>query len=211
MKVRKQVMAGRKSLEIVSQEAEKRDADCPENSRLFSDRYKRVRECLALCRFAELYRRLGYKPDLNFVEGDGDPQRVPDFTLYSGESDVTPACEIEITEILEPGRRRHDYYRFGPMSSDNPEPGPDYMTKLVDHVGGELGKKFAKSYPSGSWLVLYFQPEKLIYWRLRGTDKEFVDQVMGQALKNQTVRRGISELWVLLNPPLDYILRYRVA
>jgi hypothetical protein len=202
-----------KALDELCRETRARAASCEDNARFFSDGFKRVREILALCRFAKLYRDEGFKPDLKFVDNADDSQQVPDFALFSSESDRRPALEVEVAEIMEPERRRHDEYRSGDRSGetarDNPAPGSGYMEDLVRHVSCELEKKLAKAYPSGTRLLVYFQPDKFIYWLMDGEDRETIDRIFKRALTGKT-SNGISEIWVLPNPTASYLLKFQV-
>jgi hypothetical protein len=202
-----------KPLDELCRETHARAASCEDNKRFFSDEFKRVREILALCRFAKLHRDEGFKPDFKFVDGADDSQRVPDFVLFSSESDRRTAFEVEVAEIMEPERKRHDEYRSGDRSGeaarDNLEPGPDYMEDLVRHVSCELEKKLVKAYPSGTRLLVYFQPDKFIYWLMDGEDRETIDRIFKTALTGKT-SNGISEIWVLPNLPASYLLKFQV-
>jgi hypothetical protein len=161
-----------------------------------------------LGRFADLYRRQGYKPELKYVEGEDDFYRSPDFRIFSSESPIDDGWDVEITEIQEPGRKRHLEYKSGQNEFDNPSPDPDYQVELTSHVADELGKKFNKAYPTGTWLIAYFQSDKWIYWLLKGPDKgrAFIEAVMRDALRRLSTPRSITQLWICPNPPADYLI-----
>src|SRR5690349_2953564 len=114
----------RKAIKALCEKAVRQSAGISNDVEFFSEKYKRLRELLVLCRFVEVYTSSGYKPELIYVEGDDDAQRVPDFTVFSSAS-ASNGCDIEITEIQEPGRKRHLEYKSGHMEFDNPAPAPN--------------------------------------------------------------------------------------
>ena len=198
----------RESIKKLSEEAAKQTAGVS-NTRFFSEEFKRQREVMVLGWFVERYAKQGCVPELKFVEGYDDAYRKPDFTLFSQESDVQKASDIEVVGIQEQGRTRHDEYKSGRTEFDNPAPEPGYQDKFTSHVADELEKKLVKEYPPGSWLLVYFQPEKFIFYRLRPDGgRSFVEDVVSEALRDLPKPKGITKAWICPNPPADYAIRF---
>lgn len=71
----------RKPIRSLCEEAAKQAAGVSKTS-FFSEKFKRSREISSLGRFVELYTKQKRVPELNFVDGDDDAYRRPDFTLF---------------------------------------------------------------------------------------------------------------------------------
>lgn len=80
-----------------------------------------------------------------------------DFITYDAKREIF--CPIEISEAMEPGRKRVNEYREAKQRSNEPplpgkliEPIPDPWITLKD----VLKKKYSKKYPPRTWLIVYY-------------------------------------------------------
>jgi hypothetical protein len=114
--------------------------------------------------FCEAYNR-GRSEQFEWVES-GVPPREPDYKLYT-QLDVTPT-PVEITELLDPGRKRDDEYKLAWDTARRtgdyipgefpPDPPADYDWQLISGARTLLCKKFSKGYPKGYLARRVFQP-----------------------------------------------------
>src|SRR5258708_38643851 len=103
---------------------------------------------------------------------------------------------LEIAEVIEPGRKRDKQYKSGIRIRENPAPEPDYESRLAASASKLLFRKFKKGYPSGTWLLVYFNPDKGIY---QDDLLCFATRVMSDALESIPAPTAISEVWILTN------------
>jgi hypothetical protein len=163
-------------------------------------REQRKLENWTLRYFSDAYNRLVNSQKLEWVKRGKPP--APDYLVFT-RPDAAP-IPIEVTELLDPGRKRREEYRFAweeaertgdyLPASDMPEPPPDYEEKLVAKAREGLSQKFSKPYPEGTWLVVYFDPElKPLFEEAR----PFALLVMQSAISSLPPPERISQLWVL--------------
>jgi hypothetical protein len=151
---------------------------------------KKVREQWVLRQFTAAYNSSN-SPKFKYAESG----EAPDFIVFADFSDVE-GRPIEIAELLEPGRKRDVQYKSGIKIRENPAPEPDYESRLAANASELLSRKFKKGYPSGTWLVVYFNPDKGIF---QDDLLCFATRVMSDALESIPAPTAISEIWILTN------------
>lgn len=151
---------------------------------------KKAREQWVLRRFAAAYNH-GYSPKFKYAESS----EAPDFLVFADDGAVE-GLPIEIAELLEPERKRDAQYKSGITIRENPAPRPDYESRLAKEVSKLLARKFKKGYPYGTWLVVYFNPDKGIF---HDDLLCFAKRVMSHALESIPAPTVISEIWILTN------------
>jgi hypothetical protein len=75
-------------------------------------------------------------------------------------------CGVEVVEIIEPGRPRGDELKSEVIAIEIEEPGPDYEQDIVAHIRHELRKKFNKTYPPNTRLLVYLNLSRDIYFKI---------------------------------------------
>ncbi len=120
---------------------------------------KRQRENWALRRFFDIYNSESPEP-FEWVEYS----ESPDYRVFR-QPNSSP-LPVEVTELLEPERQRDREYKdaYARMKSRGvdydarlalPVP-PNFENDLVTRARSQLADKFLKAYPSGTWLIVYF-------------------------------------------------------
>ena len=132
-------------------------------------------------------------------------EQPPDY-LISAQPDST-AQFVEVTELLDPGRERQREYRetldkverFGIdfAARDLPDTPRSYEPALIEKAREVLQKKFAKRYPRGTWLIVYFNPQLM---SPAGDDSHsFGARVLHRALTQLAAPGRIEQVWILTN------------
>ena len=150
---------------------------------------KKAREEWILRHFADSYNR-SHLPLIEYVES----AEAPDFMVFSCA--VDEGQPIEIAELLEPGRKRDAQYKSKITIRENPAPEADYEDRLVTHASKLLSRKLSKAYPRGTWLIVYFNPDKGIF---QDDLLSFAVRVMSRALEPLAAPAAISQIWILTN------------
>ena len=130
----------------------------------------------------------------------------PDYRIYTAQD--APAVACEVTEVLDPGRRRQQEYksalkdarRTGEylVARDVPEAPADYDAQLIEQTRAVLSKKFDKTkYPVGSWLVVYFNPTLFMPWH--EDTLAYATRILTAALQATAAPQRIAQVWVLTN------------
>ncbi len=197
------------SIEQMLEEAEKANAESrrrceaglsQQHKFMVAEECKQLREQFYLGHFVRLYNRL-YKPaadtKLTFAEHLPEsslPQ--PDFAVYDDSRALR--CHIEVTEWLEPYRRRDAEYSgtfaegarlVGGIAEFDP------IERLRQQLGKKLGVK-ARYYPNNTWLLVDDNVGLGAYpWanKLFG-DVEVARGVVDELKKEFT---SISQIWLL--------------
>jgi hypothetical protein len=161
-----------------------------------AEKFKPLREQWHLGHFIRMYNVSAETP-LIFGEHLSEASAAqPDFVVYDGSG--TMYCYIEVTEWLEPYRKRDLEYR-----NDSPRvrlvgglPGSPPLPNPLDRLKDQLRKKFRKQYPFNTWLLVDDNVGLGIYpW----ADRQFGDveeaQRVVDELKGDLTR--ISQVWLL--------------
>jgi hypothetical protein len=156
------------------------------------EKYKKAREAWVLCRFLKIYNE-NSAPKVTYVS----EQEGPDFALFSADDERSKVCEVEVTEIQEPGRRRGDEYKRGIPDYTKSAPSWSEYTEdeLVQQTTLQLRKKFSTAYPDGTWFVIYFN-----VWSLSEGAK-LAERVVEKTLHSLTAPLD-SPIWVVTGFPV---------
>ena len=115
---------------------------------------------------------------------------------------------VEVTELLDPGRKRGDEYksdlkqakeRTGGIIPPNfiPPSPANYEQQLTAQAFSRLEQKFSKPYPSGTWLIIYFNPTSFTpSW---DDTLSFAINVVAKAASMLDKPDKIRQVWVLTN------------
>jgi len=159
---------------------------------------KREQESWLLGRFVDAYND-NAKIELRWAE----LREAPDFALFDQEKNLI--CHFEVTEWLDPGRRRDDEYKSPPISRVVPVPDdPNLRTQALDQLRTQLSDKFrkAKRYPKNTWLLISVNVLYSLFWGLKDAQGEAEAAAVTSLLETLNAQRPdtIAEIWIL--PPL---------
>ena len=117
-----------------------------------NQKYKSDMEWWVLGKAGEILSELGFEYPTYAIKGES-----PDFITYNErQMEFYP---IEVTEVLEPDRRRAEEYKIGRQITDwSKTPGRlvDPLEKPWLTLEACFLKKFKKKYPPKTWLIIYF-------------------------------------------------------
>jgi len=165
---------------------------------IVAEEYKQMREQWWLGHFVRLYNEMADK--LIFAEHLPERQiSQPDFAVYDDSRVLR--CYIEVTEWLEPYRRRDQEYKGPFEEAAKPVdriPGahlPSPIKRLKDQLQKKIREK-APYYPPNTWLLVDDNVGLADYeWADRSLgDVEVARQVFDE-MKNEL--RNISQVWLL--------------
>jgi hypothetical protein len=158
---------------------------------------KREQETWLLGRFVDAYND-NAKIKLTWAE----LREAPDFAIF--DQDKNLICHFEVTEWLDPGRRRDDEYKSSPISRAVPVPDdPELRSQALDHLRAQLSDKFrkAKKYPKNTWLLISVNVLYSLFWGLKDAQGEAEAAAVTSLLGTLEAERPdtISDIWIL--PP----------
>jgi hypothetical protein len=159
---------------------------------------KKDLEAWILSRFVDAYNTAA-ESQLIWV----DSREAPDFALYDERSQLIGY--VEVTEWLDPypDRKRDEEYRGIPtVAARLIDDDPKRDERVIEHLRNQVKKKFTKSYPENTWLLIYINVTSSLFWQTDTSDvfKRETDIVAKVIADLSTYRpSSISEVWVL-NP-----------
>jgi hypothetical protein len=159
---------------------------------------KKERETWLLGNFVDAYNE-NVEREMTWA----DLQEAPDFAIF--DQDKNLICHLEVTEWLDPGRRRDDEYKSSPISKAVPVPDdPELRSQALDHLRTQLSDKFkkAKKYPKNTWLLISVNVLYSLFWGLKDAQGEAEAAAVTSLLETLNAQRPdtIAEIWIL--PPL---------
>jgi hypothetical protein len=119
---------------------------------------------------------------------------------------------VEVTELHDKGRKRGDEYKAALeeakttgdylSSTEMPPPPVGYEQQLLEQASYVLGQKFAKPYPLGTWLIVYFNPTSFTPgWNTSPQSETlgFGMKILAEATRMLKTPDKIKQVWVLTN------------
>jgi hypothetical protein len=133
----------------------------------------------------------------------GERREAPDFAVFDEGKNLV--CHIEVTEWLDPDRRRDDEYKSTPISKAVPVPDePELRDRAIDHLCDQLTRKFrkAREYQANTWLLISVNVLYSLFWGLKDAQGEAEARIVASLLETigAEIPETISQIWIL--PPL---------